>query len=339
MKLIRKISAVLLVMLLAVSFAVPAFADETTATAPGAELREAADTLLLGSDLEAFYDDVKDLHAEGVQLFDTANLLSAEEKDKLEVILTEVSKATGMDVGIVTTEGLSGCSDVLDFADRVFYQGDFGTGSEKDGTILVISEGADRDVTMYTHGIAIRYLTDRGMDYIYDDLNGGLFPALSNGQYGQACAIFAQGVLNLYNEGIQQDQGNLNTETGEIDYAYPQEKKHVSIFEVLIAGIVSAVSAILPVNGVKRKYAMEAEKHLAQGFNQAYKASAVYNIMGAAAGTDAQLLDRFTKTIPIPPPQSTNGGRTGGVGGHGGGISSVSSGMGGSVHGGSSRKF
>ena len=337
MKLIKRLSAVLLCILLAVSFAVPAFADEATATAPGPELRGAADSLDLGNDAEAYTADMQELHAQGVQLFDTASLLTAEEKDKLEVILTEVSKATGMDVGVITTTGLDG-RDTDDYADLLYNDGGFGTGSDKDGTILVISVGTERDVTIYAYGIGNRYLTDRGKNYIFDEVNGGMINALADGKYGQACAIYAQGVLTLYNEGIQQDQGNQN-ENGQIDYYYPQEKKHISIFEILIAGVVSAISGILPVNGVKRKYAMEAEKHLAQGFNQAYKASAVYNIVGAAAGTDAQLIDHFTKTIPIPRPQPTDGGRNGGTGGHGGGITTVSSGRGSGVHSSSSRKF
>ena len=337
MKLMKKISGILLCILLAVSFSLSAFAAEgVTSTAPGAELRKAADALDLGNRAEACTDAMRELHGKGVQLFDTCALISDEDKDKLEVILAEVSKATGMDVSIVTAKALSGSKDVAAFTEMLYVEGGFGLGDGKDGTILTIIIGDDRDVYICTHGIATRYLTDRGMDYIYDELNGGVVPALSAGEYAKACAVFAQGVLELYNEGIQQNQVNYNPENGQTDPYYPEEKKGIGLFEVLISALVSAFSGILPVNGVKRKYAMEAEKRLAQGFNQAYKATAAYVI---TQGDKGQLLTRYTKTIPIPRPQSTGGGRPGGISGHGGGSSHVSSGMGGSMHGGSGRKF
>ena len=218
----------------------------------------------------------------------------------------------------------------------LYVEGGFGNGTDKDGTILLISIGDDRDVYICTHGLATRYLTDRGTDYIYDELNGGMISALSEKQYSKACAVFAQGVLELHNEGIQQNQVNYNPENGQTDPYYGEEKKGIGLFEIVISALVSAFSGILPVNGVKRKYAMEAEKHLAEGFNQAYKASAVYNI---TSGSDAQLIDRFTRTIPIPRPQPANNGRNDGNMGHGGGQSTVHIGHGGETFGGSGRKF
>ena len=338
MKMFKKLFVVLLSCFILASMAfAAAAADGVTSVAPSADLRAAADALDLSSDADGCTDAVRELHAQGVHLFDAGALMSTEEKDQLEVILSEVSKATGFDVNVVTTNGLGGCSDPENLSDLLFYKGDFGTGSDKDGTLLLISIARENDVYIYTHGVAIRYLTDRGMDYIYDEIEGGMISALQQGQYAKASAIYAQGVLTLYNEGIQQDQHNVDPQ-GNVDYYYPQEepKKSVNLFEVLIAGIVSAVSAILPVNGVKKKYAMEAEKRLAQGFNQAYKATAAYVI---TQGDKGQLLTRYTKTIPIPRPQSNGGGRPGGISGHGGGSSHVSSGMGGSMHGGSGRKL
>jgi uncharacterized membrane protein YgcG len=338
MKIVKKLIAVLLSCIVMASLAFAAFAaDGVASQAPAADLRAAADALDITGNAGACTADLAELHSRGVHLFDAGSLMGSGEKDQLEVILAEVSKATGFDVNIVTSNGLGGCTDAEDLCDLLYYEGGLGTGSEKDGTLLLISIGSDNDVHIYTHGMAIRYVTDRGMDYIYDDLEGGMISALQQGQYAKAGAIYAQGVLTLYNEGIQQNQHNVDP-NGNINYYYPQgeEKKSVSIFEALIAAIVSAISGILPVNGVKKKYAMEAEKRLSMGFNQAYKATAAYAI---THGAESELIDRFTKTIPIPRPQPTNGGRTGGVGGHGGGSSHVSSGRGGSMHGGSGRKF
>lgn len=277
--------------------------------------------------------EIKAMHAEGVRIFDDAGLFSEDEVSELERIYDEVSDSTGFDTAVFTTESYGDASDADDYADMLFYEGDFGTGTDKSGAILVVNMG-EREAHIYTHGEAIRYITDSQQDYIFDELDGGLYSSLADGEYAEAAVIFAEGVYDAYSGGIADDQSNFNTETGEYD---PYVKKGLSIFEIVIALAISTICGILPVASVKRKYAMKSEKQMAEGFNLAYRAGAVYSY--AAAPGSGKLLSRNVIRRPIPTPGPDRGGSGRGGMPHGGGISSVSSGRGGSVHGGSSRRF
>lgn len=277
--------------------------------------------------------EIKTMHAEGVRIFDDAGLFGEDESSELARIYDEVSDSTGFDTAVFTTDSYDNAADAEDYADMLFYEGDFGTGSDKSGVILVINMG-EREAYIYTHGAAIRYITDSQQDYIFDELDGGVYGSLADGKYAEAAAIFAEGIYDAYKGGIADDQTNFNTETGEYD---PYVKKGLSIFEVITAFIISAVCGVLPVCAVKRKYAMKSEKQMAEGFNMAYRANAAYSY--AVSPGNLRLVSRNVTRRPIPVPGPDRGGSSHGGTSHGGGISSVSSGRGGSVHGGSGRRF
>ena len=312
-KLFRIMPAVPVLVLTAVFFAVPVFADTGI---PPASLRQAADSLDISHDLDGSAADISALHGEGVRLFDTGRLLAAGDADRIEEILDDVSDRTGFDVTVVTTDGFSGYKDSRAYADNLYIKSGFGAGQDGTGTLLVINM-TDRDVYLYTRGEAIDYIPDRQQNYIYDELDGGLISRLGSGDYAGAMAVYAAGIQDGFENG--------KTSTGR--------KKGFSIFNVLISAVVSAAAAILPVNGVKRKYAMQSEKRQAQGFNLAYRANS--NMMLAAGPSAARLLSRDVTRAPIPVPVN-NGGRGSG---HGGGKSTVHTSVGGGVHGGSGRKF
>ncbi|MDO5305850.1 MAG: TPM domain-containing protein, partial [bacterium] len=218
-------------------------------------------------------DEIGSLHAEGVRIFDDAGLLSEDESSQLEEIYDTVADETGFDVAMFTTDSYDGAADADDYADMLFYEGDFGTGSDKSGAILVINMG-EREAYIYTHGTAIRYITDSEQNYIFDELDGGLYSYLADGQYAEAGTVFAEGVYDAYKGGISDDQSNYNEDTGRYD---PYVKKGISPFEFVIAFIISAVCGIIPVCAVRSKYAMKSEKHMAEGFNLAYRANAAYS--------------------------------------------------------------
>lgn len=277
--------------------------------------------------------EIKAMHAEGVRIFDDAGLFSEDESSELARIYDEVSDSTGFDTAVFTTDSYDDASDAEDYADMLYYEGDFGTGSDKSGAILVVNM-SEREAYIYTHGTAIRYITDSQQNYIFDDLEGGLYNSLADGEYAEAAIIFAEGVYDAYKGGIADDQSNFNTETGEYD---PYVKKGLSIFEVITAFVISLICGILPVCAVRRKYAMKKEKHMAEGFNLAYRANAAYSYAVDPGST--RLISRNVTRMPIPTSGPDRGGSSHGGMSHGGGISSVSSGRGGSVHGGSGRRF
>lgn len=320
----KKLTAALFSAVMMLAFAFASFADVTD------ELRQAADSVNISEDAENAGAEIDSLYAEGVHVFDTAGLLSDDDKAELEEKLSTTEEETGFTAAVFTSYGNSGASSSDDFADMIFYYGNLGTGDDKDGVILVIDMDA-REAYIYTHGIATRYITDSMINYIFDELDGGLYSCLADGDYLGACTVFDNGVLEAYRDGISSDQQNYNTQTGEYD-PYVEEKHGLSPLKVLIAAVLSFVIGIIPVGNTKRRYAMKSEKALAERFNLSYRADAVYAFSAAASA--AKLLSKNVSSMPIPRPKPTSGG-----GGHGGGISSGSVGRGGSFHGGGGRKF
>ncbi len=308
----KKIITFSLCLMMMVSMSFAAFA---AVSVPSQAQRAEADNLDITSNLQGSVDGINSLHADGVRLFDTSGLLSASDADKIEELLDGVSDKTGFDMAIFTTNGYSGLQDDREYADYIYSMSHLGYGDDSTGTILVVNM-VDRGVYIYTKGKAIDYITDNQQNYIYDELDGGLLSKLGSGDYAGACAVYAAGILDGFenNDPAATKRGGL------------------SFFKVIIAALVSAVSGILPVNGVKRKYAMQAEKQLAQGFNLAYRANSQMAL--AAAPAAAALLDKRITRAPIPVVTNNHKG-----GGHGGGTSTVHTSMGGGVHGGSGRKF
>ena len=323
----KKLTAGLICAVMMLTLAFASFADVTV------ENRQAADSVNISNDAENAGPEIELLYNEGVHVFDTAELLTDEEKTSLEDKLSSVETETGFTAAVFTSYGSSGAADEDDFADMIFYYGELGKGEDKDGTILVIDMEA-REVYIYTHGLATRYITDSMINYIYDDLDGGLYNSLGDADYAEACNIFAAGVLEAYRGGISSDQQNYNTQTGEYDPYVARRKYGLTLFEVIASLLISGIIGIIPVNSVKKKYAMKKEKALAERFNLSYRADAVYAFSTAASA--AKLLYKHVSSMPIPRPQPTGGG---GGGSHGGGISSGSIGRGGSFHGGGGRKF
>lgn len=279
------------------------------AAAPSGELRTAADGLNLGSDLESHYEDISSLHAAGVRVFDTEGLLTAAEADALEEKLDSVSDSVGIDLAVITTQGLSGFGDAGTFSDYLYSFSGLGYGEDKTGSIIVVSL-EDRDVFIYCKGDAIGYLTDSQQDYIYDDLNGGLLSALSDGNYAEAFEIYADGIADAY---VTEEE----TEAG------------LSLFDVIVSLIVSAGIASIPVLSVRAKYAMKSEKQMAQGFNFAYREHSSLDLTAGPAA--ARFITKNIVSVPKPKPQNNND--------HRGGHTTTYTSVGGGSYGGSGRKF
>ena len=181
------------------------------------ELRNRADSVNIAFDVQGAGREIKSLYFRGVHIYDTAYLLSNDEKSLLESKIGDIAKETGFAVAAFTvSEGNSGAASIEDLADMIYYYSGLGTGVDKDGVILLIDMYSS-NVYIYTHGSAIRYMTDAKINYIYDDLNGGLFSSLTKGYYANACNIFADGVLEAYRGGVSPFQYNYDTQTGERD--------------------------------------------------------------------------------------------------------------------------
>lgn len=157
----KRISMILMLLVLCFSMAVPAFATG------GAE------------DKDGFVDEY-------YRLQDLADVLTEEETSELQKLLDEMSVHLKFDMAIVTVYNLEGCT-VQDYADDWYDYCEFGYGSNKDGALLLISM-EERDWHISTCGYGITAFTDAGITYIGEQMGDDL----SAGNYAEAFRTFVR---------------------------------------------------------------------------------------------------------------------------------------------------
>lgn len=112
-------------------------------------------------------DTYFEYEAEGVYVFDLADVLTAGEETRLEKLAEEIAERYGCGVFIVTLRDFSEYGGtVLDAAERFFLIHELGVGSDRDGALLLLSM-AERDYALIAHGeMANRAFTDYGKDLL-----------------------------------------------------------------------------------------------------------------------------------------------------------------------------
>lgn len=155
----KRISLILMLLVLCFSMAVTAFA------ADGAE------------DTDGFVDKY-------YRLQDFAGVLTEEEKGEIQTLLDEASVQLKFDLVIVTVNSLDGYT-AQDYADDWYDYCEFGYGSNKDGVLLLISM-EERDWSVSTCGYGITAFTDAGITYIGEQMSDNL----SAGNYAEAFRTF-----------------------------------------------------------------------------------------------------------------------------------------------------
>jgi len=313
----KKKVSVILGLFMALCFALTAFADDFDLAKAGS------------GDMAKFREEI----ADGGRLFDQSGVLSEAEADALEGRLEDFEKTYGQMPVIVIVKDQNVSDDLEVYADKIYTEGKLGTGADKDGILLVLEMGEEgpTGVQIYAQNGAMRYVTDRAIDQIYDEYDGGIYAPLKDGDYYQAFLTYTEALDALYRQGVQAGQYNYDPETGEKDYY--KAPRRIKLWHVVLALVIAGISAYLPVASTKRKYAMTAEKHQAQYVNMAYRAAAVFTFAGAA---DA-LINTRTVHIPIPRQDSDRGGGGGSV--FGGGQSTMRPSGGGGHHTSGGRKF
>ena len=176
----KRISVFLFVIALCLSTALPAFAAET----------------------DGFADEY-------YRVVDMADLLTDSEEAALIEKLDEISLRQNMDVVVATTDDLEGYS-VMDYADLLYEQCQFGYGDSKDGLMLLISM-EDHDWYISTCGYGITAFTDAGIEYIGKQIKSDL----SDGNYAAAFTSYAglcDDFITQARNGAPYDSGNLPRE-------------------------------------------------------------------------------------------------------------------------------
>lgn len=127
----KKLSGLLLVLILCITTAMPVFAEESQP-----------------------------------RLVDNADLLTESEKVELNATLDEISSRQEMDVVVVTVYSLDGKTST-EYADDFYDDNGYGFGESYDGILLLISM-EDHDWAISTCGEAIEVFTDAGQEYMTD---------------------------------------------------------------------------------------------------------------------------------------------------------------------------
>lgn len=141
----KKLLIIFLALLMLVSFAVPALADE--------EPTEDGETFALTEDeLESFDDVTEPTKADGF-VWDEAGLLSDSEYEELSELCERLTEEHDFGVYIMTVNDFSdyGEGDVYDVTSRQFREKGLGVGDNTDGILLLLSMD-NRKYAFYAHG-------------------------------------------------------------------------------------------------------------------------------------------------------------------------------------------
>ena len=148
----KKLLIIFLALLMLVSFAVPALADE--------EPTEDGETFALTEDeLESFDDVTEPTKADGF-VWDEAGLLSDSEYEELSELCERLTEEHDFGVYIMTVNDFSdyGEGDVYDVSTQLFLKKGMGVGSDADGIFLLLSMD-ERDFAFCAHGYGQKAIT------------------------------------------------------------------------------------------------------------------------------------------------------------------------------------
>lgn len=226
----KKLSALILSLLMSVFLALPAFAAENV-------------RLSVPRDF----------------LIDEADLLSESEEEELEDKLSELSERQGFDVVVLTVGSLGG-KTAEEYADDYYDENSYGQGDERDGCLFLISM-EERDWYISTCGYGITAITDYGIDCISELV----VPSLSIGDYAGAFGLYADCVDDFIDEsknGTPYDYNNeldgYYNENGEFVQGRRPRKFRLGF---LIAGaVIGLISAAITTSASASKLKSVASK-------------------------------------------------------------------------------
>ncbi len=267
--------------------------------------------------------------AEEYNVWDYADLFSAEQEAELAGSIAALEERYDIAFGVLTTdyaEGKTAKTYVEDFC----VDNGIGLGRNKESCVVLLIDMDNREAYIATSGEAIRYLTDRRIEAVLDDV----FVGLGEGDFYDAAVRFLSSTTGYIEAGIEEGQHNYDTETGEIDvYKRPPGP----VFYIVTAAVSLAAALIVGLvftNSVKQKYRFKEVRTY-----YPYREKCRINLR---VNNDILIDSHISKQyIPPPPPPSSGGGGSSmrSSGSSSSGRSSVSSHSSGRSFGGGGRKF
>ena len=139
-------------------------------------------------------------------LVDDGNLLTDAEESALLARLNSISESQKCDVAVVTVDSL-GYKSSQAYADDFYDYNGYGYGADDDGILLLVCM-EQRDWALTTYGFAIDAFTDAGQKYIMDEVKFYLSDDLFNQAFNEF-AYRCDSFLTQARTGDAYDSGNL----------------------------------------------------------------------------------------------------------------------------------
>ena len=244
-------------------------------------------------------------------VYDDADLLTADEVTSVDSAIAALKEETGWNIYAVSTMDAQG-KTAMQYADDFF---DEQSKDLQDGVVLLIDMD-NREIYLSTCGEAVRYLTDDRNESILDDA----YTDVSNGDYSSCYMSMLYGVQSYYEKGIPRDQYNYDTETGKVSRHHS-----LTVTEILIAVLAAIAAGAITFFVIVGKYRLK--------FGNYKYAFRKFGAVQLSNSNDI-LVNTTVTHRRIPQDSGGSGG-----GGHSSGRSSVHTSSSGRSHGGSGRKF
>ncbi|MCI8674766.1 MAG: hypothetical protein HFI89_14995 [Lachnospiraceae bacterium] len=182
------------------------------------------------------------------EMFDEADLFTAEEEKSLAGEAEQLAEKTKTEVVFLTYDDAEG-KDTEQYTDDFCDEREFGYGGDEEKTFMMLAIDMDnREVYVKTGGTAIARVTDREVEYILDEI----FVWMPEGSYYEAAEAFLKASEKALDEDIfpeasgagngygAQKPGVYSAEQNQNAYGAADKKKPVTAADIFIRFLISA---------------------------------------------------------------------------------------------------
>ena len=171
-----------------------------------------------------------------LKVYDFASLLTDEEEEILIEKVLEFKVKTNYELVLVTTSD-NPKGSAMEYADDFYDYNDFGSGTRRDGILLLI-DMQTREYYISTTGYAIKMYDDNRIDAILDASEY----SMKNGNYYNAFLEMLKSLNNFYDMGVPESNQNLVIDEYGNSY-YIRHIPYLLIF--LIASVVTLIVSLI----------------------------------------------------------------------------------------------
>lgn len=176
--------------------------------------------------------------ASGEHVYDTAEIFTPAEIEVLEEDAAVLNERIQMEIKIVTTDTTEGKSST-EYADHFFITHHLGMNENEDGILFLINM-EEREIYVYTSGIAIRYFTEERIDQLLEQV----YDHFSEENYLAGVESFFTEVEKYVQQEIPEDSHSAPTAENEAGVNEVEASATSNIFAYLVISIIIGAIAI-----------------------------------------------------------------------------------------------